>query len=112
MALGTQVVHLVGLHLLDDAGEVAGVSQVAIVQLEARVFHVRVLVDVVDPAGVERAGAPLDAVHDVALLQQQFRQIRAVLAGDATGGDLLDAHGRQPTTAPFGVVEPVLVDRN
>jgi hypothetical protein len=66
MALGTQVVDLVGLHLLDDAGEVAGVAQVAVVQLEAGVVNVRVLVDVVHPLGVERAGAALDAVHDVA----------------------------------------------
>jgi hypothetical protein len=83
MALGTQVVDLVGLHLLDDAGQVAGVAQVAIVQLEAGIVNVRVLVDVVHPLGVERAGAALDAVHDVAFLQQQFSQVAAVLAGDA-----------------------------
>ena len=36
----------------------------------------------VDPAGVER-GSPLDSMHLVTLLQQQLRQVTAVLAGDA-----------------------------
>jgi hypothetical protein len=44
---------------------------------------VRVLVDVVHPLGVKRAGPALDAVHDVAFFQQKFSQVRAVLASDA-----------------------------
>ncbi len=38
MALGGQVVDLVGLHLLDDADEVRRVRQVAVVQDAARTF--------------------------------------------------------------------------
>jgi hypothetical protein len=41
------------------------------------------LVEVIDAAGVEAAGPPLDAVHRIALLQQQLGQIGAVLAGNA-----------------------------
>jgi hypothetical protein len=44
---------------------------------------VRVFIDVVDPLGVEQRGAALDAVHLIALVQQEFSQIAAVLAGDA-----------------------------
>jgi len=44
---------------------------------------VGILVKVIDPGGVEAAGAAFDAVHGVALLQEQFGQIAAVLAGDA-----------------------------
>jgi hypothetical protein len=62
-----QVVDLVGLHLLHDADQVGAVGQVAVVQLEALVVDVRVLVQVVDAVGVEQAGAALDAVHRVAL---------------------------------------------
>ena len=40
-----------------------------------------IMIEVVDPPGVERRGPTLDAVHDVALGQQQFGQISAVLAG-------------------------------
>lgn len=66
MALRAQVVDLIGLHLLDEAGEVAGVGQVAVVQFEARIVDVRVLVDVVDAARVEGASTAFDAVHFVA----------------------------------------------
>ena len=41
------------------------------------------MVEVVDAVGVEAAGAPFDPMHHSALLQQQFRQIAAVLPGDA-----------------------------
>ena len=66
MALRAQVVDFVRLGFLDDAHQVAGVRQVAVVQLEVGVVHMRVLVDVVDALGVEAAGAAFDAVHDVA----------------------------------------------
>jgi hypothetical protein len=46
---------------------------------------------VVDALGVEQRGAALDAVHLVALLQQEFRQIGAVLPGDA-GDECLARH--------------------
>jgi hypothetical protein len=44
---------------------------------------VRVLVQVVDAVGVEERGAALDAVDFVALAQQEFGKVGAVLAGDA-----------------------------
>ena len=43
----------------------------------------RILVEVIDPGGVEAASPALDAMHGIALLQQQLRQVAAVLAGDA-----------------------------
>ena len=43
----------------------------------------RILVEVIDPGGVEAAGPAFDAMHGVALLQQKLRQVAAVLAGDA-----------------------------
>ena len=83
MALRAQVVDLIRLRFLNDAGEVAAVAQVAIVQLEAGVVDVWVLVDVVYPLRVKGTGPALDAVHDVAFFQQEFGEITAVLAGDA-----------------------------
>ena len=59
-------------------------------QFEIGVFDVRILVDVVHPLGVERAGPALNAVNDVALFQQKLGKVRAVLAGDAGDkGDFL-----------------------
>ena len=64
--------------------------------LEVGVINVRVLVDVVDPLGIERAGPALDAVDEVAFVKQKFGQVRAVLAGDAgdEGGFGLGGHIR------------------
>jgi hypothetical protein len=83
VALGAKVVDLIRLHLLDDPDQVGAVGEVAVVQREAGIALMWVLVEVVDPGGVEAAGPPLDAVHAVALLQQQFGQVAAVLACDA-----------------------------
>jgi len=52
------------------------------VQLEVGVLNVRVLVNVVDPLGIEGAGAALDAVHHVAFFKQELRKVGPVLAGD------------------------------
>ncbi len=48
MALRSQVVDFVRLGLLDDANEVRGIGQVAMVQDEAAVRLVGILVEVVD----------------------------------------------------------------
>ena len=83
MALGGQVVDLVRLHLLDDADQAGTVGQVAVVQDELAPGFVGVLVQVVDAVGVEQAGPALDAMHFVALVEQKFGQVGAVLPGDA-----------------------------
>lgn len=50
----------------------------------------RVLVQVVYALGIEAAGPTFDAVDDVALFEQKFGKIRAVLASDAGNkGDFL-----------------------
>jgi hypothetical protein len=54
------------------------------VQNELAVVDVRILVEMVDPVGVEQGGAAFDAVDGVAFLEQEFGQIRAILAGDAS----------------------------
>jgi len=92
VAHGAQVVHLVGLAQLQQAVDVRGVGKVAVVQHEVALAQVRVLVDVVHAAGIEHGRAALDAVDDVAFLQQQLRQERAVLPGYAGDERNLLAH--------------------
>ena len=65
------------------------------------VFDVRVFVDVVDRLGVEQGRAALDAVDDVALLEQEFGQVGAVLAGDAGNQCGFVAHGAQRMCQQF-----------
>ena len=53
MRLRAQVVNLIRLRLLHDAHQVAGVAQVAIVQLEVGMRDMGVLVNVVNALGGE-----------------------------------------------------------
>jgi hypothetical protein len=53
------------------------------VQDKALVVNVRVLVEVIYPFGVEERRAAFDAVHFVAFSEEEFGEVRAVLAGDA-----------------------------
>ena len=107
--LGGQVVDLVGLGLLHDADQVGGVGQVAVVHEEAHAGLVRVVVEVVDAVGVEQAGAALDAVHHVALLEQVLGQVGAVLPGDA-GDQCRLCHWLSPRARRTGrQAAPVLV---
>jgi hypothetical protein len=63
VALGGQVVDLVGLNLLEDADQVGGIGQVPVVEDEITVLLVGVLVQVVDAVCVEKGGPALDAVR-------------------------------------------------
>ena len=82
MALGCQIVYLVRLHFLHDADEVAGITQVTVVQNKVSRTCVRVLIEMVNAVCVEERGATLDAVYLIALAQQKFCQIGSVLTGD------------------------------
>lgn len=72
MALCGKVVDLVRLCLLHDPQQIGRVDHIAIVEDEARVSFMRILIDVLDAAGVERRGSPLYAMHCVAFAQKQF----------------------------------------
>ena len=50
---------------------------------QAGIQFVGILIQVIDPGRVEAAGPPLNAMHRIALLQQQLSQVTAVLARDA-----------------------------
>ena len=83
VALGGEVVDLVGSDLLDQPDQAGGIGEIAVVQKEPGVGLVRILVEVIDAFGVEGRGPALDPVNHIALAQQQLRQERPVLAGDA-----------------------------
>jgi hypothetical protein len=83
VALGPQIVDLLGLHLLYYADKVGAVGKVSVVEKETHPLLVRVHVEVVDPIGIKEARSTLDAVHLVVLAEQKLGQIRPVLAGDA-----------------------------
>jgi len=84
VALGAEVIDLVRLHLAQDAGEIGGVGEVAVVQAESGVIAMWIDIEVIHPLGVEGRGAALDAVDLVAFVQQELGEIGTVLAGDAS----------------------------
>lgn len=83
MALRGQIVDFVGLDLLDNADQVGRIGQVTVVQNQPQVRLVRVLIEMIDTIGVEQRAAAFDAVHFIAFCHQEFRQIGAVLSGNA-----------------------------
>ncbi len=72
MALRGEVVDLIGLGLLHQTDQVGRVGQIAMMQEKAGRTAVRILVQMVDAAGVERRGTALDAMNDIAFGEQQF----------------------------------------
>ena len=88
MALGGEVVDLVGPHLGHDAQQAAGIGHVAVVQRERQAGLVRLVEEMIDAVGIEQRRPPLDAVDRVALAQQELGEIGAVLPGNA--GDQRD----------------------
>ena len=79
MTLSTEVIDLIRLHLLDDPDQIGTVSEITVMEHQPRVTLMWVLVEMIDPAGVKAARAPLDPMHLIPLLQQQLRQVAAVL---------------------------------
>ena len=72
MALSSKVVDLVGLNLLDDSDQISAVGEIAVMQDQAWIHLMRILIQMIDPGGVEATRPALDAVHHIALLQQEL----------------------------------------
>ena len=51
-------------------------------QRETHVVVMLVLIEMINAIGIERGGSAFDAVYGVALIEEQFSKIGAVLAGD------------------------------
>ena len=54
MGLSPQIVNLVRLHFLNDAGEVGGVRKITVVHQEIHFLFMTVLIDVIHPLGIEQ----------------------------------------------------------
>ena len=82
MALGAQVVNFIRSNVEHEVGQILPIGQVAIMQEQLVVRFVRVLVNVIDPVGVESAATSNNAMDFIAFFEQQFRQVGSVLTGD------------------------------
>src|SRR5581483_5364655 len=78
-----KVVQLVRLHLLHHVQQARRIRHVAVMQDQLAIAGVRILIQIVDAIGVEQGRPALDPVDLIALADEEFREIGAVLAGDA-----------------------------
>ena len=80
MTLCRQIVYFRGLNGRHEFHQATGVGHVAVVQVHFTTpVAVLVLVQVVNPGGVETAGSPDDAVHLVSFVEKELGEVRTVL---------------------------------
>ena len=93
MTLCSQVVYLVWLNLLHDSDEIGRIGKIPIMQDEMHVALVWILVQVINPVGIERGRTALHAVDDITFFQQEFGEVSAILPCNACyEGDFLLIH--------------------
>ncbi len=83
VALRAEVIDLVGIDRLEHPAQPGAVGHIAIMQAQPGAGEMRIVVEVIDAVGIEQARPPHQAMHLIALGQQQLGQVGAVLAGDA-----------------------------
>ncbi len=69
MTLGSQIVDLIRLHLLDDPDQVGGIGKIAIMENKTAAMIVGILIEMIDAVGVERRSTTFQAVGLVSLAQ-------------------------------------------
>ena len=83
MTLRRQIVHFVRVDVMDKAHEIRTVAEIAIMEEELHAIDMRILIEVIDAPRVERARTADNAVDFIALAEQQFRKVAAVLSRNA-----------------------------
>ena len=68
VALCGEIIDLRRLHFLNDADEIGGVGQVAVMQEKPRIRQMRVAIKMIDALGVEGRGSSFDAMDLVAFV--------------------------------------------
>lgn len=101
--LRSQVVKLGRLHMVDDVDQIGRVGQITIVQQELGAL-VRVFVQMLDTARVERGRSTDDAMDFVALFQQELGQVRTVLTRHTCDEGDLSARGEVQVLSQVGDV--------
>ena len=82
MGLGSKVLDLVRLHLLDDPDQDVGDGGVVVMQCQAWAALVRVFMEMINTDDFEKASHALNPMNQLAHLQQKRNKVTAVLTGD------------------------------
>ena len=76
------MVDLVRLQLIKEADQVCRVCNITVVQEQSNTVDVWILIEMIDPRGIERACPSNNPVDLIPFRQEQFHQIGAILPGD------------------------------
>jgi len=69
MSLGSEMIDLIRFDIVDDVVDLAGVSQISIMQEKPDISQVRIHIEMIDPGGVEGACPSNDPMHFIVLVQ-------------------------------------------
>jgi len=83
VALRAQVINFVGCRTFQQAVEIRGIRQVAVVQEEPLVMNLRIIEQMVNPPGVETARATDHAVDDIPFFKKLFSEVGTILSGNS-----------------------------
>ena len=75
MALGSQVVDLVGPHLEKDVQEGAGIPEVPVIEKQRQLLLVGILEEMLDAPAIEGGRTANNAMDFITLVEQQLCQI-------------------------------------
>ena len=97
MALSGEVIDLVGLNILQQTDQVGCVGHIPVMQEEPGLALMRIDINVIDASSVEGRRPPLDAVNDIALIEQEPGQQSPILPGHSC--DQRDLFGHSKVSA-------------
>jgi hypothetical protein len=83
MALPGEMIDFRGPHFRKDAPQGGSIGKIAVMQEETFVGHALIAPQMLDARAQEIARSPNNSVNGVPFSEEQFRQVRAVLTGDA-----------------------------
>jgi hypothetical protein len=75
MGLSSEVVYFVGTNVIDERRQLLRIRQISVMEVKPHVGTVRVLIEMIDPAGVETARPSDETVDFIALREEEFREI-------------------------------------
>jgi hypothetical protein len=103
VALGGEVVDLGRLGFLNQPNEIRCIGQIAEMEKKFHAGSVRIGVEMIHAAGIERRRAPLHAVNGIALAEKKLGKVRPVLSGGGSDQGNFASHRapfKRPVAAP------------
>ncbi len=80
MALGSKIIDLIRLHLLNDTDKVGAIGQISVVKNKPWILLMGILIKMIDSGGIETACTPLNhALHIPSTAKTQLNNFHPAL---------------------------------